>query len=109
MCGQGGEKYLFVCSSKRRERDVSSPTVHDLIAILQHELCEEIGQLASFLPHCVASNQMQMKACSNNHVFAGSSSGGKQQLEINMKSPTCPGGENHKRTKSENELLIRSY
>lgn len=47
VCGRGGEKHLYVCvCSSEKESDVSSPTAHDLIAILQHEPCEEIGQLA---------------------------------------------------------------
>lgn len=79
----------FVVFSCERERDVSSPTAHDLIAILQHELCKEIGQLARFLSCWVRANRTQMKPRSNNHVVAGSSSGDKQQLEINIRPPTC--------------------
>lgn len=84
----------------------SSPTAHDLIAELQHEPCEEIGQLAGFLSCRVGANQTQMKPYLNNHVFTGSSSGDKQQLEINTRPP-CQEDWNHKRPKSIDELLIR--
>lgn len=79
---------LMCVSCSGKQRKVSSPTAHDLIAILQHELCKEIGQLACFLSY--RANQTQMKPCwNNNHVFVGSSSGDKQRLGINIKPPTC--------------------
>lgn len=72
-----------------------SPTVHDLIAILQHETYEEIGQLTDFLSHSESQSDTD-EAVLNNRVFTGSSSEDKQPLEINARPPTRPEG--HKRT-----------
>lgn len=53
---------LFASSSKRKvargESGLSSPTAHDLIAILQHKPCEEIGQATGFLS-CRSGSQLR--------------------------------------------------
>lgn len=98
--------FVCVCVSVKEKATCNHQLLYDLRAILQHELCEEIGQQAVFLSLAeLESNHTQMMTCLNIRAFACRSSGDKQKLKINMRTR----GRNHERSKSRDELLIWCY